>query len=394
MTAEIRANAEVWTYQDLVEHLLDMFNEERVGRPLRTARRAAREAMRDLHMSHRWCYYNAERIFSTSAQHATGTIEYDHTGGSSERLVTLSDSTWPSDVRYHKIILNDTHYPIDTVIDTTNLTLSADENPGADLAAGTGYKVYREAYPLPSGFGEFGNLIDITNNRTVPLIGTDLQVTRKIRAYDTPDTPWQVAIRNAEEFLNSLSFVFVPPPSSVIKYQFTYTRVPRPLQTELNDTGTFAGTAGATTGVLTGSSLSAKHVGSVIRIGDDVDPPTNVFGGLDGADNVFTDQAVILGISGTTLTLDTALSATHTASLVTVSDPLDIEINVMLSALQRLAEAKYSVLSKRETKERREREELAMTALILAKERDNKAAYSPAYAPYDPFSRVNVTDEV
>lgn len=390
---ELRANADIWTYQDIVEHLLDMFQEERLGRPLRTARRAAREALRELHMSHRWSYYNSEGFFRTVAQQTTGTIEYDHTGGASERLVTLSDATWPTEAKLYRIIIADTHYDIATYESSTTITLSATNNPGADVAAATSYKIYREAYELPTGFGELGTLIDVTNNRVVPVIGTDTQVTTKYRSYETPQTPWHVSIRNSGEYLNSMAFVFVPPPDSAIKYRYTYTRSPRVLATEKNDDGTAAATTGDYDIVVTNGTMASKHVGCIMRLGNKSNPPTSAFGGLDDIDNPFTDQGVILAISGGTATLDRAVTNTYAGVKFTISDPIDVEINTMLTAYQRICESRYSILNKREMKERREREGLAQLATRLAKERDNRTVYSPTYAPYDPFTRVSVTDD-
>jgi len=384
---------EIITYQDIVEHILDMFDEDRAGRPLRVARRAARESLRELHMAHRWSYYTSERTFVTAAAQTTGTITYDHTGGSYERLLTLADATWPTNVTDYKIIIDDVHYPIERYLTTTTVTLDPNNNPGADVAAGTSYKIYRESYPLPVNFGDFGNLIDLTNNRVVPVISSDVQLSSKEIAQDTPDTPWQVAIRNAGEYLNSLSFVFVPPPGSEIRYRYTFQRAPRSLETEVNSTGTCSANSGSTSVTMSGDhTLTAKHLGAVLRFGTAAAVPTNIFGGIDGTDNPFVDQGIILSIYGTAVVIDNAVSQTHTDVMFTVSDPVDIENNIMLTAYQRMCEARFTSMTKRELKDRRDREELALFALRLAKERDNKSLNSPTYSSYDPFSRVTVTD--
>lgn len=372
-----------------------MFDEERTGRPLRTARRACRDAIRDLHTTHRWMYFDSDTAFTTTAQQTEGTIEFDYTGGSSELLLTLTDSTFPSDARQSKIVINDRHYNIDNVLTTTTATLDPNDNPGEDVAAGTSYKIYRESYPLPIDCAEIGVLIDLTNNREVPILGTDEQVAIKELCYDTPDTPWHACIRNSGEYLNSMDIVFVPPPSSAIRYRLTYQRAPRPLNTELYSTGTVSVSSGSTSVSITTGSFSSAHIGCIIRFGDASDAPTSIFGGIDGTDNPFVDQAAITAVAtdGTSCTIDTAVSQAYSGVKYTVSDPVDIDVNVMLTALQRSAEAKYSVSSKRNMETRRDREELARVALILAMEKDNRALYSQTVAYYDPFNRVNVTDE-
>ena len=385
------ASTYIVTYQDMVEHVLDMFDEERTGRPLRTARRAVRAALRELLMAKRWSYYEADRQFTSEAQQTTGTIEYDHTGGLVENLVTLTGATFPSNVVNFRIIIDDKHYPIAAYVDDTNVQLDPNDNPGADLS-NYSYKIYREAYPLPVNFATFGNLYDITNNRLVPMLGSDNQIAVKELAYDTPDTPWHVSLKNAGEYLNSQSLVLVPPPSSVLHYRYTYQRDARQLQTELYDTGTVSVADGGTNVTVTTGSFTSAHVGCIIRFGDASNPPTSVFGGLDGTDNPFVDQATITHVAtgGATCTIDTAVSQAYTTVNYTVSDPIDIEVNVALTALQRMAEAQYSTINKRAAQERREREQLAHTALVLAMERDARTVYSPKYAQYDPFNRVDV----
>ena len=187
--------------------------------------------------------------------------------------------------------------------------------------------------------------------------------------------------------------MFVPPPGSEIRYRYTYQRAARSLVTEVNSTGTCSVSSGSTTVTMSGDhTLTSAHLGSIIRFGTAAAAPTNMFGGIDGTDNPFVDQAAIIGLSGNTVTIDVAASMDHTSVRFTVSDPVDIENNIMLTAYQRMCEARFTSMTKREIKDRRDREELALFALRLAKERDNKSLNSPTYSSYDPFSRVTVTD--
>lgn len=399
-TQRLRSGADIWTFQDIVEHILDVFDNSRSGRPLRMARRAAREALRELHMSHRWSYYNISHFFRTKAQQTAGTIEYIHAGtgtgtGSEARSVVLSGATWPSDVVDYKIIIDGTHYAIESRVDDDEITLPENENPGADVDAGTSYTLYKQTYSLPIGIAEMGMLVDLDNNRQVPIIASDARVARKYFSRDTPDTPWHVSFGGGPVYLNDLSVTFVPPPNSERDYRLTYQRQPKMLETEIYSTGTATVASGSTSVTFGGeASLTDRHVGSVIRFGSSTQDPTPVPGAIDGTDNPFTDQAVILSQDGDSCTLDTAVNKAYSGVKYSISDPVDIEIGSHLTAFQRLCEATYADLTKRALDERQTLRDEAHRALIMAMERDNKTIYSATYAPYDPFSYVDVeTDD-
>lgn len=404
-TQRLRSGAELWTFQDIVEHILDVFDNSRSGRPLRMAKRAARESLRELHMCHRWGYYEGTHFFRTSADQTSGSIEYYHTGGSTgtgtgtgtdtygARTVVLTGATWPSDVVHWKIKIGDFHYSIESRVDDNEITLPTGENPGADVSSGTSYTLYREAYSLPNGLAEIGVLVDVDNNRVVPLISYDDQLTRKHLSKDTPGTPWHANVRNAGIYFNSYSVFFVPPPTAEKEYMLTYQRQPKMLETEVYSTGTATVTSGSTSVTFSsGAALTAKHVGSVIRFGSATQDPTPVPGAIDDTDNPFVDQGVILSRTATSCTIDTAVSQAYSSVKYSISDPLDVEIGTMLTAYQRMCEASYATLTKRTMKEREELAKEAHVALVFAMERDNKAMYMPNYAPYDPFSYVDVTD--
>lgn len=364
---------EIWTYQDIVEHLLDVFDSERAGRPLRMARRAAHEALRELMSVHRWKYYDSICLFKTEAPYATGSIAYTHTGGAHERLVVLTDGVWPASARYRRLTIAGVSYPVDQRIDDTRITLSANDNPGADVAAGTAYNLYRNSYPLPVGFVGLGQLYDLVDGCEVDVVSADEEFEDSVFE-SSPDVPRAAAIRNDQEYLNSLSLVFGTPPSDARTFSLTYRRSPRRLITEKYSTGVVSVSALSTTCTITTGAFAQAHVGCIIRFGTAAEEPTNIFGGLTDVENPFSDERTILSVAsdGTTCVLDSALSAAVTAVKFTVSDPLDIEHTAMLTAFQRLAEHVFTVLTKREQKDRMDRFQLARQAVLQAKDLDRR----------------------
>lgn len=404
-TQQLQSGSDIWTFQDVVEHVLDMFENDRNGRPLRMARRAAREALRELYMVSGWQYFTTTHYFKTKAKQTDGTIEYTHAGYSTgtgmgtdtytARTVVLTGATWPSDVVNWKIIISGQHYSIESRVDDDEITLPEGENPGADVDSGTSYTLYKEAYVLPHGIAQIGTLVDLDNDWEVPVVSSHDQLARKHLVYDTPDTPWQVALRNSGVLLNDMSLVFSPPPSTEEKYVFSYQRKPRDLKTEVYETGTATVSSGSKSVSLGGqASLANNHVGCVIRFGSGTQPPTPIPGSIDNTDNPFTDQAVILSQSETSCTLDTAVSQGYSSVKYTISDPLDIDHAVMLDAYLRLCEAKFARLNKRESKEVQQLTEQAYYELRMARERNNRTINMPRYVAHDPFNNVTVeTDE-
>lgn len=389
------AVTDLWTYQDLVEHVLDMFDSPRSGRPLRMAKRACQEAMRELTHACQWSYYDTNYKFRTAANLTTGTVAYDHTGGAYENLLTLSGSTFPSNARLYTIILSGAHYPISRYIDTTRVVLDPDQNPGADVAAGTTYTMYRASYPMPMDFVQMGRLYDRDNDKEIPLVGADRHLADLIYYYDTPDTPCRATLRNDGEYLNACSLLFSPPASSAINYEFHYQRRPKTLVVEKNSTGTMTVLTGTTAGVLVGGLLTSDCIGSVIRFGTAASEPTSILGSVDDTNVSPVHTAVITAIVSdmVTFTIDNAHTSDILAAKFTVSDPLDIDCGSMLTAVQRLAEAAYTRTTKRDPRERREREELALYALRDARERDNRIRNLGPIYEYDPFRDVDVTTD-
>ncbi len=87
------------TFADLVDYTFDYLGENATDTARRDGKRAILNAYRELTMSARWVYFISRMRFNTVAPFistSTITIEYVHTGGTVERQVTLTGSTWPT----------------------------------------------------------------------------------------------------------------------------------------------------------------------------------------------------------------------------------------------------------------------------------------------------------
>lgn len=383
------AQTPLWTFQDLVDGLLDQHEVERTGLNYRHARRAAIEALRKLQAAHDWTAYRATFTLDTVASQSSSTITYDHTGGTYERMVTLAAGTWPDWAAFGTLEIAGEKYHVEAKKSSTELTLTQASNPGSDLAAGTSYVLYRDTYPLPVNFRKLIQIFSSDDQRQLGIMGDSEQHFVSRAVYSTPDAPYHITIRGDQEYYGSLSLVFTPPPNSVKYYDILYVRTARDLRIDKYATGTVAVDAGGTTVTGTSTVFPAGCVGSVIRFSSSATQPTNIPGvaaGSSPVDNLYLAQRIItVRTSDTSLTVDSTPSSTALSGKgYTISDPLDIEWNSMHGALVALAEAEFSRLAGR--KDWDEKAKYARLMLLEAIETDSRATVAPLRIPYDPWS--------
>lgn len=395
-TAAYDREIELWTYQDVVEHLLDFFQAPRAKqRQYRMAKRAVIHAYRDMPYITRWLYYDRTATISSEASQSTGTIAYDFTGGTYERELTLSGATWPANVKHFVIQIADVEYRVEDKKSTTVVTLEQSNCPQADVASSTAYIAFRPSYPLPIDFRKLGRLFDQQNNREIPIETNDEQHSDSTYLYDTPDTPWRASIRNTGEFFGVMELVFSPPPSAARPYSLIYEAMPFPLLVEKHSPTAAKVTTDGTTAV-TGTDTAfdaAKHTGAILRLsGNTQDAPTGQFGDRDDKDNPFIYQRVIMSVtSATACVVDTAIPVLTNVKM-TISSPIDIEQSAMFTMFLRMAEAEYARTMGMKTLPRHEA--AARLATIHAMENDQRTMGSrSSIRYYDSFRRIITSDE-
>lgn len=392
------ADTTLWTFQDLVEQLCDGFDVEITERNRRLAREAVLTAYRDVPSRKRWTYYDRRITLQTEAQYATGTVTYDHTGGTYERQLTLVGGTWPTNAGLGRIILATIHYPIDERKSDTVVTLRPDYNPGADVAAGTAYTWYRSLYPLPVNFRRLAHMYDLDQERELRMTTDDVVHAGSLRYYQTPDTPWQGTIRNDGEYYNSLAVEFSPPPSTARTYDLMYEAAPRDLKIERYTTGTVTVTAGSSAVALTTGTWPVDCVGSILRLSASATAPTSVIGTRTvegtGVDNrYFAQRVVVSRTSGSVVVMDAAASSDTTLTAVgyALSDPVDLEHFAMFTAFRKAAEAEFACAINHKTYERRLL--VARQALREAMEADTRCPTALGTVVYDPWYRATITTD-
>jgi hypothetical protein len=388
------SQTEIYTYQDAVEHLADMYNAKRSKELLRSMRRAILQAYRDLPNLRRWVYFDRRYTLRVSASYSTGTVVYDHTGGASERLLTLTTGTWPTDADYGRVRVGGKTYDIETRQSDSLVTLSPNSNPGEDVSSTT-YTWFREQYPLPTDFKKIRQVYDTDRDEQVYQVDSDRHHDQSLHFFETPDTPWTCTVKATGDYLGALSLVFSPPPSSDILYDILYEAAPRPLNLEVYNTGTVSVSAGSTSLTSSGATFPRGCEGSIIRFSANGSTlPTGPVGDLAGNDNLYYAQRVIVTrSSASALVLDQSMTDALSAVKFTISDPIDLETKAMYTAFIRMAENEYAKLRNLEPAVQAAAEKAMYRAISMAGEFDSRMPNSSHPTFYDPFRRPTITQD-
>lgn len=313
----------LFTYKDATDHAIDVTAGAGTGADAKAARRAAHEALRDLANIRDWCVYLMPGRVTTVASYGTGTIAYTN----SSRVVTLTSGTWPSWAAYGVLVIGSVRYTVASRTSDSVIVLAADSNPGEDVAAGTEYTLYRDSYPVPADFKKIITpLYDCTSKRFLSH-EDPLDAMQSSRWLNTTGEPWAFTIQGDSNYQGGTAFSFVAAPSSARNYDYLYRRNPRPLRFENEATGTIS-VAGTTAVTGSGTAFTEAMVGSVIRISSTTDAPTGLYGS-----NPYAEERVVTGYtSAASLTVDTAWTQTLSGKKYVLSDPVDIDLPVMLNA--------------------------------------------------------------
>lgn len=357
--------AQLTTWVDLIEHLIDWQGASPEGGVRRDARRASLQAYRDLATAHRWSYYQGRGRVVTSAPYQTGTVDYDHTGGSAERMLTLTGGTWPDWAAQGSVVINSILYEVASRISDSILTLTNGSNPGADLSAQS-YSLIRDSYPLPVNLSSMGVLTMAQRAATLVFEHPSTWLERQ-RIYQGVAEPRTYCIVGSPDYLSGMTLKLWPPPADAYTLEMIYARLPRPIKVDLYSVAKASVTDGLAVVTGTGTNWTSRLVGAIFRMGVD---PSQMVTGWSGENVPACERVVVSVESPTSLTLDEAVDFTAGPGRYGISDPVDVEPGAMLTCLLRSCEFQMSIA--RRGRDRDEAEGQYNKALILAREADSR----------------------
>ena len=393
LTAEVIYDQELFTFQDAVEHVCDVYAVPRDSRNHRLAIRAVLKAHRMLPTFHQWPYYRRPLVINVVAPYSTGTIAFDFTGGIYERLITLSSGTFPTWAGFGVIRIANVDYPVAQRIDDTRITLDSRRCPSADLAASTAYSIFRDRYPLPLDFRRHDRIFEAGTDRELCIVDAGLAAAHTFRSGGN-SSPGLACIIEDENFQGGLALLVSPSVSSATSLQFLYERKMRPLNTEVYETGTLSITEDSATVTGSGTAWTEKHIGALLRISANAtDAPTPIAGSITVTEpNPAAYTRMILGVTAaTTILVDETLGETASGRKYTISDPVDIN-DMLIDVFQRLSELEFAKLSGRE--DVAERSQYFLSALMIAQDsaRHSTAIQSGMLTGDEGYSLIGSVD--
>lgn len=342
---EFSESIDLWTFQDAYNHLQNIFDFKSSSIGKNRAIQSIVDAYRDLPNAHSWSFLKRRGQVRTVAVQSTGTIAFDLTGGTYERMVTLSGATWPSDVRYYRILISGVSYKVAERKSSTIITLTEDSHPGADIAASTTYKLSRSTYPFPADYRRGTRPVSLNNASWPEYLSVDASAAMLEGDQVPQSDPDFYTITGTHDSYGHLSIEFIPPPSAAKTYDFVYDARMRPVKSFGSEpqysTGTISISSG-TTVAGSGTSFDSRMVGCVIRFTNSATVVPSGRFGVGGSYEPFSEQRIVLAVSGaTSLTIDRELDSTYSSKKYSIGDPVDMEQGVMLTAFQRLCEKNY-----------------------------------------------------
>lgn len=182
-------------------------------------------------MQHRWSFLHPITTLTTQAPYSTGTIAYDHTGGASERLITLTNGTWPSWAADGSITISATTYAVLTRTSDSVILLADGDNPGADISSGTSYELGRQDMDLADDFGGIEGTITYQGQSGKPpiiIIGTNQILELRNRQTVPIKSPQFAAVRPrdladaANDTGQRWEMLFYPTPDAAYVLTFQY----------------------------------------------------------------------------------------------------------------------------------------------------------------------------
>jgi len=360
----------VLVFTDVIDHLVDYMNAAGDEKNQRTARRCAIEAYDELVQAGDWSYFWQPYHLHLEASYSTGTVTYDHTGGSIERKLTLSSGTWPTNAVYYTIRIDGVDYTVEDRSSGTVLQLDANRNPGADVAAGTSYVAYRSSYTLPGDYRgmTFPSTPDDWYSHYVH--PSEWHGEQRLNTSSGDPTMWTVL--GDENLVGSQAVHVWPYPSTAKSYALLYQRYGRKLlytgyeaDAYSSSTQTVSGTVATQDVTGSGTALAANMVGCVLRFGTSANVPDG-----DGGLKQYKEQRVIVSrTDGTTVTVDANLQNTHTNVKFRISSVVDLR-PTMIPAFLRGAELQCAIVKGMDRLARAR--ELYRETLLLCKESESE----------------------
>lgn len=338
---------QMMTLQDVVQRLLLEFSlpdDQSRGRQL--ARLAASDAYADvIAATSRWSWYDRAFLLHCNAPYSTGTIAYDHTGGTYERQLTLTTGTWPTWSIDGTVVIDDKYYEVEQRINDTVITLRESACPSGDISSGTTYSLDRYRFDLPDDFASALEAWDVSNDCSLAIVPGPPTSNLSYFIGRSPGQPRFAAIVASGGTVGRLKFFLSPPPDEAIQIDIAYVARPRQMKIEVASSGTASGDSAGIAITTSKAVFTSDMKGSVLRLSSDsATPPTGPSGYQKAYNPAAFESIIVRVIDSTHAHVADPLPQAFSAVSYTISDPVDVAPDSMSSAYSACAKLRMSKL--------------------------------------------------
>lgn len=311
---------------DALDVLMDFTGTNGLGRNVRDCKRAVILAVDAVSKMHHWKIEKTTHSFITTAKQNTGTLTYDHTGGTHERLVTFTGhDTFPSDLQYCALFAENKLAEIERQISSSELVLREGADFGADLAAGTTFVLFQDRYVLPFNVREIGSPKGDANGWWTREISLEDWLSRRAINQTTGD-PSMFALAKDVNKPGRKILCLYPAPDTAKSYHLTISKAPRPVTIfgidDADSQGTITVTAASKNVTGNSSAFPASCEGSVLRWHNHTGQlPT----GPEGEYRYSEQQVIAKRTSSTALIAESNVEDSLATVRYLISDPIDLD---------------------------------------------------------------------
>lgn len=342
------------TVADSIDHLLAFAVNNVKGSTVQKCREAVRSAVRVLALENPWTYLLRHDRLAVAAPFSTGTVSYTH----STRIVQLSAGSFPDWAGRGSLYLGGVTFEVKSMPSSSTLELSPTSNPGIDVAAGTGFVLYNDCLALPADFMQGDRFYEHTTRKALEYVPpADFFQNRQTQQLS--GVPQFYSFLGDRDDATRMMVRLTPFPSAAVNLDYTYLRQPREPLFDSYVAGTATSNA-TTTVTIADGTLTDAMVGSILRMAFSGAPsiPETAAAEPQWFERMalgypYIYERRIEAVSGANLTVDSAVPAL-TDVKYQISDPIDVEPNVMRRAFLRCAEWQLGLLMKAEDVDRLE----------------------------------------
>lgn len=347
---------------DVWERLVDSMGANPNPVSTRDVYRAISDARDEFSLIHEWNFLKTWIRIVTNDPYQTGTITYTN----STRTLTLDSGTWPTWAVYGQVRIGNTVSAIERRVSDTVLILDAVQNPGADIAAGTAYKLGRDTYTLPETFAA-GNRPLVEANYGRMSYCSFQQFLQQRRYLESEGIPRIWTYAGDPRVAGRMAIFIYPLPDGAGTLDLMTRRKMRKIQVWDYSTGKATVDGGDLDNVtITGGAFTSRHLGTIIRLGAD---SVNLPQALDGRYPYAEERTIVEVISASEVRVDQDFDEAHTGVTFRLSDPIDCEQSIMRNAFVACCRAQLAM--QRNMKDSTKMQSDWMGMLELAKDADS-----------------------